>query len=185
MDRQRFVTGNVTAGDVAIEERRKFVEAWNKTMIDIWQERIYKLKVMDKKELYRSPVIFLFDPDDRILDISIGFKFNEYGLWQDLGTGYGYTRNNGGDLKFLDDTYREKHRLNKPRKRGPKWGGGYTSGFPRERRRWFSTKYYSSVMNLRDFLAKSLGKEFVGLFADLDSDDLRAKTDYYKKKGWS
>ncbi len=171
--------------DKSVEARKKYVEAWNKTMINIWQERIFKLKVIDKRNLYNSIMLFRFKPDDRIVDISIEFKFAEYGLWQDLGTGYEYSHDNGGDLKFLDESYREEHNLDKPRKRGLKWGGGYTSGFPRARRPWFSTRYYSSVMNLRDYLAESLGSEFIGMFARLDANDFRNNSDYYKKKGWS
>lgn len=53
----------------------------------------------------------------------------------------------------------------------------------RERRRWFSAKYYSSVMNLRDFMAESLGDEFVGIFANLDADEQRNNTEYYRRKG--
>ena len=38
-----------------IEARKKFVEAWNKTMIDIWQEKIYKYHLIDTGNLYASP----------------------------------------------------------------------------------------------------------------------------------
>jgi hypothetical protein len=56
----------------------------------------------------------------------------------------------------------------------------------RQRRRWFSVKYFSSVMNLRDFMAKSLGKEFVGMVCSaLDSDNLRYSSAYYKSKGYT
>ena len=171
----------------AVDSRRKFVEAWNKTMLDIWQEQIVKLDVIDTTKLYHSPGIIRFIPDDdgKFHSFEIDFGFLEYGLWQDLGTGYGYALGNGGDLPFLDENYRKEHRLDKPRKRGPKWGGGYTSGNPRERRRWFSTKYYSSVMNLRDFMAESLGDEFKSMFARLDADDWRTHTDYYRRKGYT
>lgn len=51
----------------------------------------------------------------------------------------------------------------------------------RERRRWFSTKYYSSVMNLRDFMADSMGREFVGIVADAFNDQrLKKSTEFYK-----
>ena len=36
----------------------------------------------------------------------------------------------------------------------------------RQRRRWFSKKYYSSVMNIRDFFADNLGREFQGIISD-------------------
>ena len=55
----------------------------------------------------------------------------------------------------------------------------------RKARRWFSTKYYASVMKLRDFMALSLGREFVGLFANLDADKIRKHSNYYRSKGIS
>ena len=139
-----------------IEARQKFVEAWNKTMIDIWQEKIYKYHIIDTGNLYASPKALSIKADGRFYDITLSQAFLEYGIWQDLGTGREVPIGNGGDIG------REK---------------------VRQRRPWFSPKYYASVMNLRDFYAESLGYEFVGLFANLDSDDLRRHSDYYKKHG--
>ena len=136
-----------------IDERKKFVEAWNKTMLDIWQERIFKLKVMDSGSLWRSPLELPVRADGRFYDITLSQTFLEYGLWQDLGVGREVPIGNGGDIG------RDKKRV---------------------RRRWFSTKYYASVMALRDFMAESLGQEFVGMFANLDADDMRRNTDYYR-----
>lgn len=141
-----------------IEARKKFVEAWNKTMIDIWQEKIYKYHIIDTGNLYASPKALSIKADGRFYDITLSQAFLEYGIWQDLGTGREVPIGNGGDIG------REK---------------------VRQRRPWFSPKYYASVMNLRDFYAESLGYEFVGLFANLDSDDLRRQSDYYKKHGLS
>lgn len=139
-----------------IDERKKFVEAWNKTMLDIWQERIFKLKVMDSGSLWRSPLELPVRADGRFYDITLSQTFLEYGLWQDLGVGREVPIGNGGDIG------RDQKRV---------------------RRRWFSTKYYASVMALRDFMAESLGQEFVGMFANLDADDMRRNTDYYRRKG--
>ena len=139
-----------------IDERKKFVEAWNKTMLDIWQERIFKLKVMDSGSLWRSPLELPVRADGRFYDITLSQTFLEYGLWQDLGVGREVPIGNGGDIG------RDKKRV---------------------RRRWFSTKYYASVMALRDFMAESLGQEFVGMFSNLDADDMRRNTDYYRRKG--
>ena len=139
-----------------IEARKKFVEAWNKTMIDIWQEKIYKYHIIDTGNLYASPKALSIKADGRFYDITLSQTFLEYGIWQDLGTGREVPIGNGGDIG------REK---------------------VRQRRPWFSPNYYASVMNLRDFYAESLGYEFVGLFANLDSDDLRRQSDYYKKHG--
>lgn len=141
-----------------IESRRKFVEAWNKTMIDIWQEKIFKYKIYDTGNLYRSPLALAIRADGRFYDITLSQTFIEYGIWQDLGTGREVPIGNPGDL-------------------------GHDK--VRQRRPWFSPKYYASVMNLRDFYAESLGQEFVGMFANLDSDDLRRSSEYYRRKGLS
>lgn len=143
----------------SVEARRKFVEAWNKTMIDIWAERIYKLKVIDTGSLWRSPLELPVKADGRFYDITLSQNFLEYGLWQDLGVGREVPHGNSGDIG------RDK---------------------VRERRRWFSVKYYSSVMNLRDFMAESLGDEFKSMFcAALDSDNARYSTDFYKRMGYT
>lgn len=141
-----------------MEARRKFVEAWNKTMIDIWQEKIFKYKIYDTGNLYRSPLALAIRADGRFYDITLSQTFIEYGIWQDLGTGREVPIGNPGDL-------------------------GHDK--VRQRRPWFSPKYYASVMNLRDFYAESLGQEFVGMFANLDSNDLRRSSEYYRRKGLS
>lgn len=153
-----------------MEARRKFVEAWNKTMIDIWQEKIFKYKIMRTNALYRSMknegmtdtgIRLGVRADGRFYDIEITEAFLEYGIWQDFGTGREKWIGNPGDI-----------------------GDTTKSGKPRnfrEPRPWFSPKYYASVMNLRDFYAESLGQEFVGMFANLDSDDLRRSSEYYRR----
>ena len=70
----------------------------------------------------------------------------EYGLWQDFGTGKEIPRGNNGDIG------REKRRVAK---------------------KWFSRKYYSSVLNLRDFLADNIGQSFVGVVAKALDDNYR------------
>lgn len=143
--------------NTAVESRRKYIEAWNKTMLDIWQERIYRLGVMHTGALWRSPLSMPVRADGRFLDVSLSQTFLEYGLWQDLGVGREVPHGNSGDIG------REKKR---------------------QRRRWFSTKYYASVMNLRDFMAESLGREFTGMFANIDSDAQRRSTAFYSRKGY-
>lgn len=139
-----------------VDVRRKYVNAWNTTMIKIWMERIKALGVYDTGALFRSPLTLPVQADGRFYDIQLSESFLEYGLWQDLGTGREVPIGNPGDIG------REKKR---------------------ERRRWFSARYYSSVMNLRDFYGESLGHEFVSFFASLDADELRSKTAHYRRKG--
>lgn len=126
-------------------------------MLDIWQERIYRLGVMHTGALWRSPLSLPVRADGRFLDVSLSQTFLEYGLWQDLGVGREVPHGNSGDIG------REKKR---------------------QRRRWFSTKYYASVMNLRDFMAESLGSEFAGMFANLDGRTQRQGTAFYRRKGY-
>lgn len=143
----------------SVAARQKFVNAWNKTMIDIWTERIHKLNIIDTGSLWRSPLVLPVQADGRFYDITLSQNFLEYGLWQDFGVGREVPHGNGGDIG------RDK---------------------VRERRRWFSLKYYSSVMNLRDFMAGSLGNEFKSIFcAALDSDNLRYDTRHYKRMDYT
>lgn len=142
-----------------IAEREKFVEGWNNTMVDIWCERIRLMNVVDTGALLGSPFQLPVRSDGRFYDITLSQTFLEYGLWQDLGTGREVPIGNSGDI--------ERKKV-------------------RERRRWFSTKYYSSIMRLRDFMAQSLGDEFKAMFCQaLDADRLRRNTEYYRRKGIS
>lgn len=140
-----------------IAEREKFVNGWNNTMVDIWAERIRLLGVVDTGALLGSPLQLPVRADGRFYDITLSQTFLEYGIWQDLGTGREVPIGNPGDIG------REKKR---------------------ERRRWFSTKYYSSIMKLRDFMGQSLGEEFKSMFCNtLDADRARHNSNYYRRKG--
>lgn len=142
-----------------IAEREKYVEGWNKTMIDIWRERITLLDVIDTRALLASSIALPVRADGRFYDITLSQTFLEYGLWQDLGVGREVPIGNPGNI------------------------GRYKK---RERRRWYSTKYYSSFMRLRDFIAQSLGDEFKSIFCnELDADRARHNSNYYRRKGLS
>lgn len=141
----------------AITTREKFVKGWNDTMIDIWTEQIKLLGVVDTGLLRDTVTALPVKADGRFYDITLSQTFMEYGLWQDLGTGREVSIGNPGDIG------REK---------------------VRERRRWFSVKYYSSMMKLRDFMALSIGEEFKSMFCDtLDADRMRHNSNYYRRKG--
>jgi hypothetical protein len=75
----------------------------------------------------------------------------QYGLWQDYGTGRETPRGNSGDL-----------------------------GRAKKRRRWFSRKYYASVMNLKEFLEENIGRTFCGILSSALSKDFRQK--HFKNK---
>lgn len=123
----------------AIEERAKFVSAFNETMIQIWKEQITLLGVIDTGRLLQSPVAVRTSADGKISEVYLSQAFLEYGLWQDYGTGKEVPRGNSGDL-------------GKPK--------------VRKERHWFSRKYYMSVMNIKEFMSDSLGRQFQGIIAD-------------------
>ena len=127
----------------AQDEREKYVMAFNDTMLKIWQEQITLLGVIDTHSLLRSPTALPVRTDGRFFEVGLSQAFLEYGLWQDYGTGRETPRGNSGDLG------REK---------------------VRGRRRWFSRKYYASVMNIKELFADNLGKEYQGILSDIFDD---------------
>ena len=132
-------SGNRITEQQALQERQKFVTAFNDTMLRIWQEQITLLGVIDTGALLASPKALPLRADGRFMEVSLSQAFLEYGLWQDYGTGRETPRGNSGDLG------RAKKR---------------------QRRRWFSRKYYASVMNLKEFYEENVGRLFCGIVAD-------------------
>lgn len=122
-----------------IEERAKYVRAFNDTMIKIWKEQITLLDVIDTGRLLRSPIAIGMNADGKFSEVRLSQAFLEYGLWQDYGTGKEVPRGNSGDL-------------GKPK--------------VRKARHWFSRKYYMSVMNIKEFMADSLGRQFQGIISE-------------------
>ena len=127
-------------------EREKYVLAFNDTMLKIWQEQITLLDVIDTGHLLNSVKALPVRADGRFVEIGLTQLFTEYGLWQDFGTGKEIPRGNHGDIG------REKKRIAK---------------------KWFSKKYYASVMNIRDFLSENLAEEFTGIVAQSLDDNYR------------
>ena len=126
----------------SIEERRKYVTAFNSTMIKIWREQIALLGVIDTGALYRSTVGISMTADGKFIDITLEQAFNTYGLFVDYGTGRNTPRG---------------HREALSSERNP---GDIGKANGRKRKRWFSRKYFASVMNIQEFYADSLGQEF-------------------------
>ena len=131
-------TAPLTAAQ-AQDARQKYILAFNATMLEIWKERITLLEVIDTGLLLRSPLSLPVKADGRFFEVTLSQAFLEYGLWQDYGVGRETPRGNSGDIG------RRK---------------------VRQRRPWFSKKYYASVLNLRDFLGENIGQEFQGVIAD-------------------
>ncbi len=132
------------------EERRKYVLAFNATMIKIWREQITLLGVVDTGALYRSTVGISTQADGKFTSVTLAQSFNTYGLFVDYGTGSNTPRGNSGDL-----------------------GEGFTNR--RKRRRWFSRKYFASVMNIREFFADSLGKDMANTISNALTRDISRK----------
>ena len=124
----------------AIDARQKFVTAFNDTMIRIWKEKITLLDVIDTGRLLHSvPIVLAMRADGRFFEVTLTQSFLEYGLWQDYGTGRETPRGNPGDIG------RAKKR---------------------QRRKWFSTKYYASVMNIKEFYEDNIGRSFTGIISN-------------------
>ena len=131
----------------AQKEREKFVSAFNDTMVKIWQEQITLLGVIDTGALLASPKSVAMRADGRFFEVSLSQAFLEYGLWQDYGTGRETPRGNSGDIG------RAK---------------------VRKRRKWFSRKYYASVMRLKEFYEDNVGRSFTGIVSNALNKDIKA-----------
>ena len=123
----------------AIKAREKWIMGFNDTMLRIWQEKITLLGVIDTGRLLASPKALPVRADGRFFEVGLSQTFLEYGLWQDYGTGRETPRGNPGDIG------RAKKR---------------------QRRKWFSTKYYASVMNIKEFYEENLGLQFLGIISN-------------------
>ena len=132
-------SGNNITEQQALEQRQKFVNGFNDTMLKIWQEQITLLGVIDTGTLLASPKAFPVRADGRFFEVGLSQAFLEYGLWQDYGTGRETPRGNSGGI-------------------------GRTK--VRQRRKWFSRKYYASVMNIKEFYEDNIGKAFTGILSD-------------------
>ncbi len=138
-----------TNQDNAVESRRRYVEAFNSTMLDIWRERLLLLGVYRTGALLNSLAASTPRMDGKVSEVTLSQNFLAYGVYVDAGVGKEVYVGNPGDIG------REKKR---------------------KRKIWFSKKYYASVMNLKEFWARSLGDEFRGIICDaLDSKKLSAQ----------
>ena len=129
----------------SVEQRRKYVTSFNATMVKIWREQMALLGVIDTGALYRSTIGISMTADGKFIDISLEQAFNTYGLFVDYGTGRNTPRGNPGDI-------------------------GRANG--RHRKRWFSRKYFASVMNIQEFYADSLGQEFCRAISNALNPDI-------------
>lgn len=138
----------------SVEQRRKYVTAFNATMVKIWREQMALLGVIDTGALYRSTIGISMTADGKFIDISLEQAFNTYGLFVDYGTGRNTPRGHRGALSS---------------ERNP---GDIGKANGRRRKRWFSRKYFASVMNIQEFYADSLGQEFCRAISNALNPDI-------------
>lgn len=153
--------------DLDTQHIDQWIDGWSAKMIEIWREKQLDLQVHDTGALAASMTEDVMHDG---MSAHIVMEFLLYGVYQAIGVGRGYIHNNGGDLPFLGADYRREHRLNEPRKKGPAWGGGYTSGEPRHRRDWITPKLYGSVMRMAEVMAQLTGQMGVALVCDALED---------------
>ena len=140
-----------------LNDDEKYIDEGVRTMLDIWRERIERLRIMDTGTLHQSLTETVTGSAElRLID----FKFVRYGIYQALGVGNGYSKDNGGDLEFLDPEYRKAHNLGKPR----------------TRRDWIYRKLAASRFNMAEDLARITGQKAMSVICTA-LDDLRSAAD--------
>ncbi|MCM1320246.1 MAG: hypothetical protein NC217_07695 [Muribaculaceae bacterium] len=130
------------------QERERYIRAWNNTMVSIWKDRVIKLNVLDTGALYNSIVAISMNADDKFTEITLSQAFNQYGLYVDFGTGSNTYKGNDGKLE---------------------------GGNPRRRKKWFSTGYYASVMNLKEFMADNMGADMANTVSNALTKDIATR----------
>ena len=177
--RQSYRRGRVQA----MSELELFRRQWTQNMVKYWQERIDKLRIHDSGALRSSitgmlhsgPITTIehsFLVYGKYISDGVGREFGR-GYTDSMGRTYGSSRGgegtwNAGQLPFLlpgGEAYRGKHRLDKPKKVGPAWGGRVAGGHPRKERDWFFRKYYASRMVLNEIESSFYGQAYQGMLA--------------------
>lgn len=122
-------------------EHQKWIDGWQKFMIDIWREKMMSFAppVYDTGALARS-VQGVVHPGPVT---TIEHRFLEYGIYVARGVGKGYRPGNPGDLEFLKDWKTNPHH--------------------RQARDWFSKKYLYSIHRLNEFEAAYYGTAYNGV----------------------
>lgn len=127
--------------DMTDAEHQKWIQGWSDFMIKMWRERMMQFA----PPVYRtgalaSSVQGIVHPGPVT---TIEHHFLEFGIYVARGVGNGYSRGNGGDLKFLKDWKTNPHH--------------------RQPRDWFSKKYLYSIHRLNEFEASFYGTTYNGL----------------------
>ena len=132
--------------DAEKDQRQKYVMAWNATMVAIWRERIQLTGAIDTGSLLDSirGLRIIETSEGKFLDFTLSQSFLRYGIYVDAGVGREVYRTNPGDIG--------RDKVRKPKK-------------------WFSKKYYASILNLRDFIADNIGLNALNIVSEaIDTD---------------
>ena len=117
-------------------------------MIEIWRERIVKLKAIRTGALYNSIIPLRMAANADASDVSFTWGFAEYGPYVARGTGRATPIGNSGDIG------RAKIREAKP---------------------WLDKAFYSSAMNLKEFMAASMGREAIEVLSNAFADPITGR----------
>lgn len=128
-----------------------FAREWHDMMVKIWTDRIQTMDIHRTGTLQHSVHAQGLSVDPEGFSMHAAYRFVEYGIYVDAGTGNGYSRGNGGDLKILDPVVRAQRGL----------------GEPRKKRLWFSVSWEISKKVLSRRLTYDIGNEFTGIFDSL------------------
>lgn len=142
MDEIRSIDGRGPAVDP--DAKRKWVEGWAKTMVDIWHDRIAKVRAIDTYNLFNSVSEVGLTADTNFDVLRLVHEFLLYGIYVDIGVG----REFGGE-RYTENTFSGNKR------------GQLVRDVVRKPKPWFSASYYASVMAMKEFMSKNYGDEFV------------------------
>ena len=132
-------------------------------MLRIWQEQITLLGVIDRGALLASPKALPLRADGRFMEVGLSQAFLEYGLWQDYSTGRETPHKPRAEGKLAHTSAEAQPGL---RSRPPRGNSGDLGRAKRrQRRRWFSRKYYASVMRIKEFYEENVGRSFCGILS--------------------
>ena len=124
----------------------RYARQWYKKMTEIWEDRLHLMQINRTGALLRSVGGAGLHTSGSELEAE--FRFLQYGIYVDRGTGKGYTRGNAGNLAFLGKAYRRKKGL----------------GQPRQKRPWFSVSWAISVEVMKNALARITKEQIAAIF---------------------
>lgn len=139
---------NGTNQDV-VRDIHEYSQAWYEMMTRIWRDRLNMLVQRDTGTLFHSVQNGSLQING--MSVQAAFRFVEYGVYVDAGTGNGYTRGNGGYLGIKDRLYRKQHKMGKTRERKP----------------WFSKSWAISRKVIADKFQSLLGERYIGMFDNI------------------